>query len=246
MNKRLTKNIPQTIGGGLVLIILTCAGMFLYAQWDLKRFKESLEDLPEVSPAAAPGTEKVANTHTEEPPPAETTAPKPLTQHNIELESTELGMDTPLLETLDSLIDDPLFLEVESSKEDIAHVERENRKEGGAKHTDWSQEKIHNRGGLASIISSLEHSNVDIGSGSPEDLATVVEMLKRAAKGPMAVDDLITMIEAWLRIQPDTPRMQSEINETRYTLTNMLSWLRAEKEKSLQSGKETKYPVLIY
>ena len=223
-----------------------CAGMFLYAQWDLKRFKESLNEPPEVSPAVPLQTKKVTNTHTEGVLSAETTPSKPLTQHNIELESDRLEMETPSLETLDSLVNDPLFLEVESLKEEIAHVERKNREEGGTEHTDWSPEKIHNRGSLASLISSLEHSNVDIGSGSPEDLATVVEMLKRAAKGPMAVDDLITMMEAWLRIQPDTPHMQSEINETRYTLTNMLSWLRVEKEKSLQSGKETKYPFRIY
>ena len=70
-------------------------------------------------------------------------------------------------------------------------------------------------------------------------------MLKRAAKGPVAVDDLITMMEAWLRIQPNTPHVQPEINETRDFLTNMLSRLRAEKEKSLQSGKEIKHPIRI-
>lgn len=235
MNTRLTKNIPQTIGGVLVLIILTCAGIFLYARWDLKRFKESLEDLPEVSPAAAPRIEKVTNTHTEEPPPAETAASKPLKQHNMELESDGLETETPSLETLDSLIDGLALSEIEPSEVEIVDVQGENL-----------EEEVDSGTSLASLVSSLEHGNVDIGSGSPEDLATVVEMLKRAAKGPMAVDDLITMIEAWLRIQPDTPHMQSEINETRYTLTNMLSWLRAEKEKSLQSGKEIKYPFRIY
>ena len=231
MNKRLTKNIPQTIGGVLVLIILTCAGMFLYARRDLIHFKKQSK----VSSAAAPRTEKVANTHTEEPPPAEITAPKSLTQHNMELESDRLETETPLLETLDSLIDELALSEVEPSEAETVDVQGESLEEG-----------IDSRSSLASLISSLERGNVDIGSGSPEDLATVVEMLKRAVKGPMAVDDLITMIEAWLRIQPDTPHMQSEINETRYSLINMLSWLRAEKEKSLQSGKEIKHPIRIY
>lgn len=231
MNKRLTKNIPQTIGGVLVLIILTCAGMLLYARWDLIRFKEQSK----VSPAALPRTEKVANTNTEEPSPTETAAPKPLKQHNMELESDGLETEIPSLETLDSLIDGLALSEIEPSEAEIVDVQGESL-----------EEEVDSGTSLASLVSSLEHGNVDIGSGSPEDLATVVEMLKRAAKGPMAVDDLITMMEAWLRIQPDTPHMQSEINETRYTLTSMLSWLRSEKEKSLQSGKEIKYPFRIY
>ncbi len=49
MNKRLTKNISQTIGGVLALVSLMCAGMFLYARWDLKRFKLSLKEPPEIS-----------------------------------------------------------------------------------------------------------------------------------------------------------------------------------------------------
>jgi hypothetical protein len=231
MNKRLTKNLPKTIGGVLVLIILTCVGLFLYARWDLIPFKEQSK----VSSAAAPRTEKVANTNTEESPPAEITAPKSVTQHNVELKSDGLDTETPSLETLDSLIDELALSEVEPSEAETVDVQ------GGS-----LEEEVDSGSSLASLISSLEHGNVDIGSGSPEDLATVVEMLKRAAKGPMAVDDLITMIEAWLRIQPDTPHMQSEINETRYTLTNMLSGLRAEKEKSRQSGKEIKYPFRIY
>ena len=231
MSTRLTKNIPQTIGGILMLIILTCAGMFLYARRDLIRFKEQSK----ASSAAAPWTEKVTNTHTEEPPLAETAAPKPLKQHNMELESDGLETETPSLEILDSLIDELALSEVEPSEAEVADVQGESR-----------EEEVDSGSSLASLISSLEHSNVDIGSGSPEDLATVVEMLKRAVKGPVEVDDLITMIEAWLRIQPDSPHMQSEINETRYTLTNMLSWLRAEKKKSLQSGKEIKYPFRIY
>ena len=246
MDKRLTKNISQTIGGVLVLIVLMGAGMFLHARWDLRRFKPSFEELPEVSPVTVSEREKMINTHAEKPPPAETTAPKSLTRHNIELEYEGLEMETSSLETLDSLIEGPPFLiegplslEIESSEKDIAYVKHENHEERGVKYTARFQEKIDNRGVLASIISSLEDSNVDTGSGAPEDLATVIEMLKRATKGPMNVDDLITMTEAWLRIQPTTPRIQSGVNITREALTYLLLRLQNYKEKSLQSGKET-------
>ena len=91
----------------------------------------------------------------------------------------------------------------------------------------------------------LESGNVDMGSSDSGDVATVVEILKHSAKGPVTVDDLITMTEAWLRIQPDTPHVQSAIDETRDSLTSLLSQLRTDKEQSLQSGEETKRMLYI-
>ena len=245
MNKRLTKNIFQTIGGVLSLITLMCAGLFLYARWDLKRFKQSLEELPEALPVTVSEREKIINTYTVEPPPTETTTPKPLTQHNIELESDGLETATPSLETLDSLIDELALSEVELSETATSDVQLDSLEKEEILWTDEFQEEIDNGSGFASLISALESSN-DIGDGSSEDITIVVQMLKRAAKSPVTVDDLITMTEAWLRIQPDTPHVQSEINETRYTLTNMLSRLRTDKEEFLQSGEETKYSLHIY
>ena len=215
MNIRLAKNVPQTIGGILILIsILMCVGIFLYAQWDLKRFKESLEDLPEVSPAAAPRTEKVTNTHTEEAPSAETAAPKSLTQHNIELESDGLEMETPLPETLDSFTDELALFEVDSSEADTADVQGESLEEAI---------------GLESLIPALIGQVME--SGNSEDVATVVEILKRSAGGSIVVDDLITMTEALLRIEPD-PQLQS-----------MLLQLQNDKVKSLPTGKEITYTL---
>ena len=243
MNTKLTKNILQTIGGILVLIILMCAGMFLYAQRDLKRFKESLRKLPEVSPMTISQTGKEVNTPTEEATFAEIAAPKPLTPHHIEPKSSkELGMEVPSLETLDSLIDELSLSEVETLEEVIAE---ENLEKDKVTQVDESQADI-GRSGAASLISVLESGNIDIGTGNPEDVATVVEIIKRSAKGPIAVDDLITMMEAWLRIQPDTPHAQSMVNESRNSVMKALSRLRAIREESLQSGKETKRIFRIY
>ncbi len=245
MNIRLTKNIPRTIGGVTILTILMCVGMFLYARWDLKRFEQSLEELPEVSPVTVSEREEMTNTHAEEPLPAETTAPKPLTQHHIaDLEPEELEIETPSLEPLDVLMDELSLSEMKYSETEAASVQRESLEKEEIPWTDEFQAEIDNGSGFASLISALG-SRDDIGDGSSEDVTVVVEMLKRAAKGPVAVDDLITMMEAWLRIQPNTPHVQPEINETRDFLTNMLSRLRADEEEFLQSGKETKYTLRI-
>ena len=246
MNTRLIKNVPQTIGGVLTLIVLMCAGFFFYAQWDLKRFKESLEELPEVSPAAVPQTEKATSVYAEKPYPAETAAPKPSTQHNIEPESTEFGMEVPSLETPDSLMDEFSLSEMEHSKEETADVQGENLKRKETMQAGEFQEEIDSGSGFAGLISALESGNDDIGSGDSENVTIVVEMLKRAAKGPMTVNDLITMTEAWLRIQPDTPHVQSEVNETRDLLTDLLLNLQDYKEKSLQNGEEAEATFYIY
>ena len=242
-----TKNNLQMSGGFLALIILMCAGMFLYARWDLKRFKESLEEQPKISLAAPPRTEKVTNTHTEESFSAETAAPKSLTQHNLEPESEGLEMETSSLETLDSLIDEFALFEVEPSEADIADVQRENLQKEEASWVDKFQEEIDNGNDLERFISNFESGKVDViglSGGSSEDVAIVIKTLKRGTKGPVAVDDLITMTEAWLRIQSDLPQqVQSETSITHDALTNLLSILQADKEESLQSGIEKKYPI---
>lgn len=247
MNINLTKNSLQMIGGVLALIILMCTGMFLYARWDLKRFKESLKEPPEVSPAAAPQTQRVTNTHTEEVFLAETTVPEPLTQHNRQLESNGLETETPSLEALDSLIDELALFEVDPSEADTVDGQRENLEKEETPWIDEFQEEIDSGKDLEQFISDFESGKVEVrglSGGSSGDVAIVVETLKRGTKGPVAVDDLITMTEAWLRIQSDLPQqVQSEVSITRDALTNLLSILQADKEESLQSGIEKKYPI---
>ena len=217
MNKRLTKNIFQTIGGVLVLIILMCAGMFLYTRWDLKRFKESFEEQAKVSLVAYPQLEKVTNTHVKKLSAAETTASKPLTQRDIELGSDGIEMETPSLETLNSLIDELALAEVELSETET-DVQGENL-EGD----------IDVGSGLESLIPVLTGQG-DIEPGAPEDIVIIAEILKRSLGGPITIDDLITMIETALRIEPDEPQLQS-----------LLLQLRNDREKSLQDGIEYMY-----
>ena len=219
MNKGLTKNLPQTIGGVLVLIILMCAGgMFLYTQWNLKRSKESLEGQVTISPVVSLQPEKLTNTYVKEPSSAETTAPKPLTQHDIELGSDGIEIETPSLETLNSLIDELALSEVEPSEAETVDVQGENL-----------EEDIDVGSGLESLLPVLTGQG-DIEPGASEDIVIVAEILKRSLGGSIAIDDLITMIEAILRIEPDRPQLQS-----------LLLQLQNNKEKSLQSGTEYMY-----
>ena len=249
MDAQFTKSDLKMIGGVLILIALISVGIFLYARWDLKRFKESLKELSEVSPMTISQTEKMTNTHAEGASPAEIVAPTPLTQHHIELGSKELGMDVSSLETLDSPMDELSLYslyEVGLSEEETTNVQSESLEKEEVSWVDEFQEEIGSGDGVASLIANLESDKTDIGSGNSEDVATVVEMLKRSTEGPMTVDDLITMTEAWLRIQPDTPHVHPEIDETRAALENRLARLRADKEESLQSGEEKKYMFYVY
>ena len=246
MPKRLTKNTTQTIGGAIALIVLMCAGMFLYGRWDLKRFKESLKELHEVSPMTISQTEKVANTHFKEAAPAEITAPKPLTQpHSADPGPKEPEMEALSIEILDALMDELFSSEMEHSETEAAGVQRGSLEEEEIPRANELQEEVDSASGFASLISALESAN-DIGEGSSTDVTIVVQMLKRSERGPVAVDDLITMMEAWLRIQPNAPPVPPEVNETRDFLTNMLSRLRADKEESLQSGKKKTYTLHVY
>ena len=241
MNIQFTKSILKVIGAVLILITLMSIGIFFYARWDLKRFKESLGEVPEVLPIIVSQTENVVTTHAEEASPAEIVVPKPLTQHHIEPESKELEMDLPSLETLDSLMDNPSYYELGLPKEETTNAQSESLEKEEVSWINEFQEEVGSGDGVASLISTVES-----GYGNSEDVDTVVEMLKRSVEGPMTVDDLITMTEAWLRIQPNTSHVHSEINENRAVLERRLSRLRADKEESLQSGEEKKYMFYVY
>ena len=184
----------------------------------------------------------MTDTPAEEQPPVETT-PEPLTHYYIaDSDPEELEMETPSLEPFNAVMDELSLSEMEYPE--AAGLQRESLEKEEIPWTEEFQAEIGNGSGFTSLISALESRN-DIVDGNSQDVVTVVEMLKRASKGPLAIDDLITMMEAWLRIQPNTPQVQMERNETRDFLTNMLSRLRTDREEFLQSGKETKYSLRI-
>ena len=243
MNIRLTKNIPQMIGGIIILTILMCVGIFLYARSDLKRFKQSFGEPPKVSSVIVSEKKEMTDTHIAERRRAETT-PESLTHYHIaDSEPEELEMETPSLQPLNALMNELSLSEMEYPEE--AGLQRESLEKKQIPWTDEFQAEIDDGRGLTDLISALESRN-DIVEGNSQDVAIVIETLKRASKGPLAVDDLITMMEAWLRIQPNNPQEEMKINETRDFLTNMLSRLRIDREEFLQSGKETKYSLRIY
>ena len=145
--------------GLLVLTILMCVGMFLYAGRDLKRFEEqSLEELPEVSPVTVSRERRKWQTRTPRSHlPAETTAPKPLTQHHIaDLEPEELEIETPSLEPLDVSYGRTFsFWDRNIRKQRLlvynVRVLRKKKSHG----TDEFQAEIDNGSGFASLISAL-------------------------------------------------------------------------------------------
>lgn len=223
MNIRLTKNIPQMIGGIIILTTLVCVGIFLYARSDLKRFKQSFGEPPKVSSVIVSEKKEMTDTHVAERRRAETTRESLTHYHIADSGHEELEMEYP----------------------EYAGLQRESLEKKQIPWTDEFQAEIDDGSGFTGLISALESRN-DIVEGNSQDAAIVIQTLKRASKGPLAVDDLITMMEAWLRIQPNNPQEEMEINETRDFLTNMLSHLRTDREEFLQSGKEIKYSLRIY
>lgn len=47
-----SRNSLQALGWATVVVLLLSAGIFLYSQWDLKRFQESLPEVPKTDTAA--------------------------------------------------------------------------------------------------------------------------------------------------------------------------------------------------
>lgn len=130
---RFSENTIKTISWFLILTVLIYAGIFVYAWWDLKHFKASLEKLSTVSPGS-------------------------LVQLEIELapEGLEMEIEAPSLEALDRLIEAPFLFQVALSEEEMEEVQRKYIQEHKGTRTNALQVRIDSGSFFKSLISNLQ------------------------------------------------------------------------------------------
>lgn len=182
----------KVMGGALILWILIGAGFFTYLQWDLRRFKASLEELPELIISPEPVSPRdIATTERSGPlAPSMTVEAERLEYqmselNGLDMEPEELWLDERDMWEFDWEIDEFLPSEVE-----LPDLVSEEPVEGVA--------YTHLKRDISSFPDLLKAAY-----GDSEEVDVVTEVLTRSEAGTATRDDAISIAEALLRIIPE-------------------------------------------
>ena len=182
----------KLIGGTFTLWILIGAGFFAYLQWDLKRFKASLEVPPElaISPEPVLPRDIATTEHSGRVTPPMTVEAERLEYQLSELKESDMEPEelwfneTDMWEfdwEIDGLLPSEIELPVLVSDEPVE----------GVAYT-YSEHDISSFSGLLKSA-----------YGDSEDVDVVAEVLTRSEAGTATPDDAISIAEALLRIIPE-------------------------------------------
>ena len=182
----------KVIGGALILSILIGAGFFTYLQWDLRRFKASLEELPAlatspepVSPRDIAATERSGHVTPSMTVETERLEYQMSELNGLDMEPEELWLDETDTWEFDWEIDRLLLSEIE-----LPDLVSDEPVEGVA--------YTHLKRDISSFPDLLKEAY-----GDSEDVDVVAEVLTRSEAGTATNDDVMSMAEALLRIIPE-------------------------------------------
>lgn len=187
-----TQYTLKVIGSALILSILIGVGFFAYLQWDLRRFKASLEEplalaisLESVSPRDIASTERSGHVTPSITVQTERLEYQLSKLNGADMEPKELWLDETDMWEFDWEIDEVLPSEVE-----LPDLVSDEPVEGVA--------YIHLKRDISSFPDLLKAAY-----GDSEDVDVVAEVLTRSEAGTATRDDAISIAEALLRIIPE-------------------------------------------
>ena len=177
----------KVIGGALILWILIGAGFFAYLEWDLKRFKASLEELPglAISPEPVSQREIATTERSSYITPSTIVEAERLEYQLSELKESDMEPEELYMWEFDWEID-----ELSPSEVELPDLVSDEPVEGVA--------YTYPERGISSFPDLLKSAY-----GDSEDADLVDEVLTRSEAGTATRDDAISMAEALLRIIPE-------------------------------------------
>ena len=203
----------KVLGIAFVVVVLLCAGIYFYAEWSNKRFMSELGEPPEPTVLSEPAVE--------------TESGELLTTL---VEPTEFVDEDPNTDTIGSepeLVDAPELMD-----EDVPVEETET-----AESTDeFDVTPLLSAFGLPEEVSTLldEGTNEEdfkkaetylVGEfGQSPEVAAILDKLKQMSGGPVELDALTGLFEAWIQVLPEEDR------ETRRQLMGALTQLYQAQE----------------
>lgn len=182
----------KVIGGALILWILIGAGFFAYLEWDLKRFKASLEELPglAISPEPVSQREIATTERSSYITPSTIVEAERLEYQLSELKESDMEPEELWLDEADMWEFDWEIDELSPSEVELPDLVSGEPVEGVA--------YTYPERGISSFPDLLKSAY-----GDSEDADLVDEVLTRLEAGTATRDDAISMAEALLRIIPE-------------------------------------------
>ena len=232
-----TMNLPP-IGGPLIVTLLICGGFWLYTEWDIKRFKESISSpVQRASRETTPVQDEALPQ--ENTPPPENVAAVP-TQLDVETEHSPPVAATPDAATVAEApaadADFDSFLE-----------EMEAASVASGDFTDGSEDAPYD---MAFVIAGFDDYNAYLKTdpeyayqrldaafreqyGDDSDVDVLVGHIRESNEGPTTIADAITFAEAMIRL---TSKISPP--EALVPLESHLLLLRETQQMALEQGTE--------
>ena len=231
----------KRIAGISILVILVCAGIFIYVEWEIKRFDASLPEVPSVD--TAPNAAALSESpHQEVPqPPAASVSDSPLLTAAPEGPGTDSArsaepfsvVEEPPSEFAGNALD--LFLE----ETETVPVEPEE---------EFTQEQPEEPYDMAKVEAGFADYNAYLATnpgyayqrldaawreqwGDSPDVDILVETVRRGNAGTATIDDAIASTEALLRLMPGIV-----IPEGIQVVADHLAYLKESKQLALEEG----------
>lgn len=202
----------KVLGGACVGVVLLCAGIYYYVQWDNKRFMAEIGEPPRSTTASEPAAET----------------------QNDETQSVE---QTTFIEPVEFVSDNGVVPESEPVEEPEPMDE-----EASVPQTDTSEitsetipefdpTPLLSAFGLPEEVTSLFDEEVEAEDfevaethlveafGQSPEVEEIVDKLKQMSGGPVELSDLTELFEAWIRVLPE------EDQGNRRQLMNVLTQL---------------------
>ena len=187
-----TQDTFKLIGSALILWILIGAGFFAYSEWDLRRFKASLEELPALAISPEPvSSRSIATTERSgHLTPSMTVETERLEYQISELNGLDMEPEELWLDEMDTWEFDWEIDEVLPSEVELPDLVSDEPVEGVA--------YTHLKRDISSFPDLLKEAY-----GDSEDVDVVAEVLTRSEAGTATRDDAISIAKALLRIIPE-------------------------------------------
>ena len=231
----------KRIAGISILVILVCAGIFIYVEWEIKRFDASLPEVP--SGDTAPNAAALSESPQQEvpQPSAASVSESPLLKAAPEGQGTDSARST---ETF-SVVEEPpsefagnardLFLE----ETETVPVEPEEEFTQGQPEVPYDMAKVE--AGFADYNAYLAtnpayaYQRLDAAwreqFGDFPDVDILVETVRRGNAGTATIDDAIANTEALLRLMPGLV-----VPEGIQVVADHLEYLKESKQRALEEG----------
>lgn len=200
----------RMLGVAFVIVVLLCAGIYFYAEWSNKRFMSELG----VPPQPTVSSESTVETKTDE---MSTTLVKPTEFVDEDPNKDAVGSE---LEPVDvpELIDEDVPVEAtEASESEFDAMpllsafglpeEVTTLFDEGADEADFEEAQTH-------LIEEY---------GSSPEVEAIIDKLKQMSGGPVKLDDLTELFEAWIQVLPESDQ------ENRRQLMDVLTQLNQVK-----------------